>query len=267
MPFHRLQLGRLELFALQAQPDKIVNAAEYYPTSSPEILRTEFEKDPTFFGENSSLLRFTQSIYMVVVDGQTILFDTGMPVHMPVAVLNQSLAEAGFSPDQVDIVFLTHRDIDHVGGNCNDGKSTFKNARYLMVEAEYHAFRQEEARRELFEASMPPLDRLELISADLEFFPGFQPWITPGHRSYATSVLVDESLLITADTWHSAIQVTYPDWSVKFDSVPTLAAKTRKEVMEFAMEKNLLLTVTHTPQYGLGRIDSEGDRRVWNPLV
>src|SRR3546814_3301897 len=47
------------------------------------------------------------------------------------------LGAAGYTPEQIDVVVLTHFHPDHIGGNLEDGKPAFANARYVSSAAEY----------------------------------------------------------------------------------------------------------------------------------
>ena len=49
-----------------------------------------------------------------------------------------SLAAAGFQPEQIDIVVITHFHPDHIGGIMSGDKPTFPNARYVTGETEYN---------------------------------------------------------------------------------------------------------------------------------
>jgi len=263
MPFQSVNLGEYEIISVQAQPDRVVITGEFFPDASEADLAELFERYPRFLGGSLNELRFTQNIFVVRADGKTILVDTGIPVDSPGAGLLSGLAVAGIAPEDLDLVVLTHRDLDHIGGNLRDGQPTFANARYVIGRSEYDDFRADAGRAETFAKYVEPLTDLEVVADDAEIVPGIRLWLTPGHRSGATSVRVGDVAVLTADTWHSPIQVAHPEWSIKFDSDPALAATTRKAVMEQGERESWLFGVPHTPFFGLGRI-AEG---VWQPVV
>ena len=80
---------------------------------------------------------------MVVNTGeQLILFDTGNGAEGFVprphgGWLVDQLAPAGFSPEQFDLVVLSHGHPDHIGGLLEGGKPLFPNARYAIGDVEY----------------------------------------------------------------------------------------------------------------------------------
>jgi glyoxylase-like metal-dependent hydrolase (beta-lactamase superfamily II) len=271
MPFYRVTLGDFEIIAIQAQPDRMANAKEMFPLATSDALDKAYARDPRFFGESSNELRFTQNICLIRTAEKLVLVDAGLPIDSPNAMLISGMAEAGLAPGDVDLVILTHRDLDHVGGAMHDGHPVFPNARFVIGESEFEGFRADVSRAEQFEKSMVPLqslDRLDVVSDDAEVAPGIRLWLTPGHRSGATSILVSKEAVLLADAWHSAPQVTHPEWSIKFDSDPELAATTRAAVVERAERERLLVAVPHTPYFGLGRVERsvEGIPE-WNPTA
>ena len=59
MPFHIVTLGDFEIITLQAQPDRIIQAANLFPTVDPKEFEAEFAKSPFYFGKDATELRFT----------------------------------------------------------------------------------------------------------------------------------------------------------------------------------------------------------------
>ncbi len=269
MPFHRISVGDFEIIAIQAQPNRMIQAAQLFPTVDHSEFDREFDRDSTYFGKDSTELRFTQNICLVRTGAHLVLVDTGVPHDREGALLLSGLNEAGISVNDITMVILTHRDMDHVGGNLVDGKPTFPNARYAIGRSEYEGYKVDPD-RDTFGTFVAPLEAagvLDIVSDDAEIVPGMRLWLTPGHRSGATSVLVGEGCLLTADVWHHPAQVGHPEWHIGFDSDADLASGTRAKVIAMAAEKNWLLAVPHTPEFGLGRIGELKGERVWVSVV
>ncbi len=58
-----------------------------------------------------------------------------------------ALAEAGYAPEDIDVVVLTHMHGDHIGGLMNDGAPTYANARYVTGQVEFDAWAEHRQRR------------------------------------------------------------------------------------------------------------------------
>ena len=176
-------------------------------------------------------------------------------------------------------MFITHRDTDHIGGLVDaSGQIAFAKARHFIASLEYESFQRDGARREWFARCVAQLERagllelieaqpLERIEAAPEFAPGLKAVFTPGHRSGATSLLVGDAALLTADVLHTAFQVTHPEVSITFDADPSLAALTRAAVIAAAKTHGWVLHVPHLPPFGLGRVvrDAAG-RSSWRSV-
>jgi glyoxylase-like metal-dependent hydrolase (beta-lactamase superfamily II) len=204
MPFYKVTLGAFELIALQAQPDRIIQASQLFPTVDPSEFEREFARNSHYFGKDATELRFTQNVCAIRASDQLILVDTGIPVENDGALVIPSLKEAGISPEDITLVMLTHRDMDHVGGNLTNGKPTFPNARYVIGQSEYESYKVDPVRA-TFPAHITPLEDsgvLDVVADDAEVARGIRLMLTPGHRSGATSVLVGDKAILTADVWH-----------------------------------------------------------------
>jgi len=68
--------------------------------------------------------------YLVNTGDKLVLIDTGAAKLFGPTLGNllANLAAAGYKPEQVDAVLITHMHGDHVGGLVADGKSAFANA-------------------------------------------------------------------------------------------------------------------------------------------
>ena len=267
MPYRRFPLGEYELIAIQAQPNRTIEAAMLFPEVSESDFQAEFEMSPQYFAGSARELRFGQTICVIQGHGQTILVDTGMPLDNPVSTLIPGLREAGIEPDDIDLVILTHRDLDHVGGNLNEGKPTFANAKYVMGRTEYEDCKVDTVRAN-YAPYIQPLEAigaLDVVADDAEVAPGIRLWLTPGHRSGVTSLLIDDKALLTADVWHSPLQIWHPDWKIKFDGDPEQAVQTREKVIREAAAKDWLVAVPHSPDFGVGHVIQSEDHLDWSP--
>jgi glyoxylase-like metal-dependent hydrolase (beta-lactamase superfamily II) len=179
------------------------------------------------------------------------------------------MEEANISPSEIDFVILTHRDMDHIGGTIADGRPTFSNACYIIGRTEYDSYKIDPVRSH-FQTYIAPIEeagRLKVVVDDAIVSDGVKLMMTPGHRLGATSVIINDAIFISADVWHCASQVTHPEWQIKWDSEPNRAVETRRAVIDLAEEKGFLVSVPHTPYFGVGKIIRENHQQVWQSIL
>ena len=91
------------------------------PAQRDELLKRDYLKPPVETSLNAFLIN-TGSKLVLIDTGAGSLFGPTL------GRLPSSLAAAGYRPEQVDAVLITHMHGDHVGGLASDGKPAFPNA-------------------------------------------------------------------------------------------------------------------------------------------
>lgn len=189
--------------------------------------------------------------------------------------LLQHLRAAGYQPEQVDMVLLTHLHKDHAGGVMRQGAAAFPNAvlRMAQGEADYWLSKSEqdaapEFLRSFFDsarAAVAPYQaagRFQPYAAYGQLEPGIRAVPAPGHTPGHAAYLVESQgrkLLVWGDIVHVApLQFPHPDATVKYDSDTAGAQRQRRELLDMAASQRMVVGAAHIAFPGLGRIGKTG---------
>lgn len=219
---------------------------------------------------------------------ELILFDTGNGadgfVPRPYGGwLARMLEPAGFTPEQIDVVVLTHGHPDHIGGVMERGAPLFPNARYVMGDVEYDFWSAEDrlaAPEEsneyksavLFRANVAPLaERMSFVAPDGEVAPGIRAiqayGHTPGHLAFHLESQGRRLLLWGDCAHHEVASLARPDWHAFFDMDKEQGAATRRRIYDMAATERLLVAGYHTTFPSLGFVEREGRGYRWLPVT
>lgn len=213
---------------------------------------------------------------------ELVLFDTGfgpMRRNEGAGKLIERMGEAGYSPEDVDIVVLTHGHPDHVAGLIEAGKPAFPNARYVIAAAEFDYWNRGEnirearkATRELFvKVAVPLANQTTFIKPGDEVVPGIRSVDAAGHSAGMLAFMIESEgrqLLIWADTGlHYVISLQQPDWPVGVDDDTDKAAATRRRIFDMCATDKLWVAGFHMPFPGFGFVEKAGSNSYrWVPV-
>lgn len=189
----------------------------------------------------------TVSCFLVEKDSLHILFDAGLGA--PDSQLLPSLDKLGISPDQIDVLVLTHLHGDHIGGMLINDSVTFNNAQVYMAKDEYDAWMgMDDQKSARAKACLNPYqERLHLVQYG-DTIPGNFVALeakghTPGHTVFQSG-----DLLVIGDLMHgAALQVAYPQYCPKYDMDKEQATQTRIQYLDMARQNHLLMAGMHLP--------------------
>lgn len=215
---------------------------------------------------------FTQTV--VNTGSEVILFDAGNGAgRRPNAGhLRKRLAAAGIAPEQVDVVALTHFHGDHIGGLTEEDGIAFPNARYVIGQAEYDFWTNEDLksqdgmakRYDLVQAKVVPLaEKATFIAPGASVASGIEAidshGHTPGHISYHIES-EGERLLVMGDVCnHYIVSMQRPDWHVRFDMDKEGAVAARMKVLGMLAADRIPFVGYHMPYPAVGYVEAMGE--------
>lgn len=223
--------------------------------------------------------------FLVNTGDRLVLVDTGAGALFgpTLGKLTTSLRAAGYQPEQVDEVLLTHAHPDHVGGLMGAGGVAFPNATVRLDEADAQHWLSTAKMnaapaqaKGFFQGAMASLNpyaeagRLKPFAAGAELLPGIRAVAARGHSAGHTVYAVEsqgQRLLLIGDLIHvGAVQLDDPRITIGFDSDEPAAAATRRKVFTQAADENLLVGAAHLPFPGLGHLRKAGASFRWLPV-
>ena len=187
------------------------------------------------------------------------------------------LGELGVSPDDIELVLITHVDRDHVAGlilQVGDGEMTYPNARYAIDAGLWAELQKDETYfelpghlRRLFKILVARIaDRVILcdgeteLADDITFVPC--PGHRPGHAAYEFAT--DGSPVIhMGDAFFNPLFIEQYNLPIAGDSDPDQAVESRKQLIARISANEALVLGTHMPWPGIGQILSDGDSAEW----
>ena len=206
-----------------------------------------------------------------------VLFDAGAGADFLSGTGNllQSLETIGLSADDITDVIFTHAHPDHIWGVLDDFDDlTFQNAEYHVGKTEWEYWYDPETvnkvREDRISIAVGAKRRLEALEGNIHLFDnndeiidGVKALLTPGHSPGHMSFEVGKSserALILGDVLNNHhVAFRKPGWiSSGLDQDPTLAADTRKKLLEKIVSDQLKVVGFHLPNGGIGNVERKG---------
>ncbi|CEJ83364.1 Beta-lactamase domain protein [Hyphomicrobium sp. GJ21] len=181
--------------------------------------------------------------------------------------LAAQLGPAGFKPEDIDVVALSHGHPDHVGGIIENGKPLFPNARYVIGQIEHDFWTPEgklpddlEKFAQVYRAnSKPVMEKINLIKPGDDVVTGIRAVEAYGHTPGHLAFMIEsggKSLLWWGDCAHHQVaSLARPDWHCVFDADKPQAAATRRRVFDMAATDRLPVIGYHMPFPSIGFVE------------
>ena len=270
--YYRMMVGDIEVTALSdgtvgLPVTKLLNNM---PEGQAEKdLARSYLKDPVETSVNT---------YLINTGSKLVMVDCGAGVFFgpTLGKLLANIRAAGYTPEQIDEIYVTHMHADHVGGLMADGKPAFANAVVRADKRDADFWLSQAAMdkapdeaKGFFKAAMATIGayqtagKFKAFDGDTDLVPGVRSQVayghTPGHSTYVVESK-GEKLVLWGDMMHvAAVQFAKPMVTITFDTDNAAAATQRAKAYAAAAEQGHWVGSTHLSFPGIGRLRANGD--------
>jgi glyoxylase-like metal-dependent hydrolase (beta-lactamase superfamily II) len=216
------------------------------------------------------------NVLLIKTGEHTVLIDAGIRD----GALPKQLQAAGIALGDIDLIYLTHADSDHVSGLADEqGVPDYPNARIMMWGNMWDLWSTEkvlvenENAPEYFIRYVVPVikERVEAVALDTEFLPGFQVIFGRGHSAGHSALRItsaSETLFHIGDAVHHLLHIAYPELLCSWDRTraPDEVVSTRRQLLKRAVDENALIFGPHLPFPALGWVTAKENGWQWQPV-
>ena len=188
-----------------------------------------------------------------------------------------ALERAGFAPESIDVVAMSHLHFDHAGGLLRaDGERAFPRARIVAQRAEWEVALGDNPR--LVASYVQPELRLVAdwgaegwADGERELIPGVSVVPTGGHSTGHQAIVVRgsgpgaETLAFFGDLFMRPWAAN-PRWVTAFDDFPLDSVLRKAELFAQAADEGWLIALSHEARHPVGRVVRDRDRFRYEPI-
>jgi glyoxylase-like metal-dependent hydrolase (beta-lactamase superfamily II) len=277
--FYRLMVGDFEVTAL-SDGTVALPVDQLLTRTTPEQVKKTLARSYL-----QSPLETSVNGYLINTGDKLVLIDTGAGglFGPTLGRLAANLKAAGYQPEQVDEIYITHLHPDHVGGLAAGDKPAFPNAtvRADQRDADFWLSQANMDKapadsKGFFQGAMASLNpyiaagKFKPFDGDTDLVPGIKAKAARGHTP-GHSIFVAESkgqkMVFWGDLMHvAAVQFENPSITIQFDTDSRPAAVQRRKAYAEAAAQGYLVAGAHISFPGVGRLRSQGSGYVWLPV-
>jgi glyoxylase-like metal-dependent hydrolase (beta-lactamase superfamily II) len=277
--FYRVLLGDVEITAVSDGTVDTPLDTLLTNTSAAHV------KDVLAFHHLGTQVETSINAFLVNTGKQLVLIDTGAGTSFGAhgGHLADSIRAAGYRPEDVDVVLLTHIHGDHSNGLTIAGRAVFPNAEVVVAKGDADAWLNPANRAKVRPESVHVVDealaafapyrkagRVRTFDGPGEVVPGIRavpiPGHTPGHTMYELTA-GGKTVRFIGDTVHAKdVQMAEPQITIRFDEDDAAARRQREALFADTAARGTIVAAPHTPFPGFGYIERNGNGYLWAPL-
>ena len=268
-----MKFGKFEIFSIVENRFKIDGGAMFGVV--PKII---WQK--VYPPDENNMVKLDINLLLIKVDGENILIDAGIGDALSErqkkmfgversSYLEKGLAQQNLSPEDINLVLLTHLHADHAGGVVRpdkDGRKSprFPHARHVVQIKEWEEAMHPDERTSAtyFTSNLKILEEeklLELIDGEDEAAAGIRLINTGGHTPGHQAVLIedgDKKLLWAGDIIPSTHHLRIP-YVASVDLFPRETMEQKKRFLRMCSQDGWILAFDHDLKVKLGQIEEK----------
>lgn len=219
--------------------------------------------------DENNLCNWSMRCLLIVNDNRKILIDNGIGNKQDEKflrhyylngenTLEKSLAQCGFSFDDITDVILSHLHFDHCGGSVkyNEDKTklepAFKNAVYWLSKPQWELAVNPNIREKtsILKENIFPIKesgQLKLIEKDIQLYPNVMVRLFNGHTDGQVLPFVNyngKTVVFMADLIPSTVHIPLT-YIMGYDTRPLITLKEKEEFLNKAVENDYILFFEH----------------------
>jgi glyoxylase-like metal-dependent hydrolase (beta-lactamase superfamily II) len=277
--FYRVMLGDFEVTALSdgavgLPVDKLLTNVK--PDVLKRALAAAYLAPPVVTSVNAFLINTGSKLVLIDTGAATLYGPT-------LGKLLVNLKAAGYQPEQVDEIYITHMHPDHIGGLMAGDQMAFPNAilradqhdaDFWLSQANLDKAPAEE--KDFFKGAVASVNpyikagKFKSFDGDTALADGIKAVAARGHTAGHTVYVVEskgEKLIVWGDLIHvGSVQFPDPSVTIHFDTDSKAALAQRKKIFADVAKQGELVAAAHLSFPGIGHVRANGKGYVWLPV-